>query len=417
MLGVVDTAIGRVGVELIPAVGLAEWLGGAHTTGGGVEKLESGLRGLAAADIPIIEPLPGAIVEGRVDLEVQVARPAQLTQDGGDTAGAVHILDVVSAVRRHLGQARYAVGDLVDVLEGEVHLALLGGGQCVEDGVGGTTHSHVQCHGIAEGFLGGDGARENGVVFLAVVASAQVHDGAASLLEKIAAGAVGSQRGAIARQGQAERLGEAVHGVGGEHAGAGTTGRAGGFLYPRQPFVGDGIAGRRRDGRNQIRRCVCHAVNDHSLAGLHRSTRYEDGGDVQTQRGIQHARGYLVAVGDAHQGIGSVGIDHVLDRIGDDLSRRQGIEHAAVAHGDAIVNSNGVELLRHAAGFADGIGHDVADVLEVDVAGNELGKGVGDGNDRLAEVTLLGAGRAPQRAGTRCLAANGGDFRAERVHG
>ena len=88
-----------------------------------------------------------------------------------------------------------------------------------------------------------------------------------------------------------------------------------------------------------------------------------------------------------------------------------------MAHGDAIVNGNGVELLRHAAGFADGIGHDVADVFEVDVAGDELGKGVGDGNDRLAKVALLGAGSAPQRARTGCLTANGGDFRAERVHG
>jgi hypothetical protein len=36
--------------------------------------------------------------------------------------------------------------------------------------------------------------------------------------------------------------------------------------------------------------------------------------DVQPQRGQQHAGGDLVAVGDADQRVGAVGVDHVLDR-------------------------------------------------------------------------------------------------------
>ena len=37
-------------------------------------------------------------------------------------------------------------------------------------------------------------------------------------------------------------------------------------------------------------------------------------------------------------------------------------------------------------------------VFQVDMAGNELGEGVGDRDDRLVEVTVLHAGSAPQRA-------------------
>ena len=50
----------------------------------------------------------------------------------------------------------------------------------------------------------------------------------------------------------------------------------------------------------------------------------------------------------------------------------------------------------------------LAEVLEVDVAGDELGERVGDGDDGLAEVAVLHAGGAPQAAGAGHVAAVGG---------
>ena len=328
----------------------------------------------------------------------------------------MYVLDVVRAVGGHLGQTRHAVGDLVDVLESEVHLALLRRSEGVEDGVGGPTHGHIEGHGVGEGFLGGNRAREYRVIFLAVVALAHVNNGAARLLKEATAEGVGGQGGAVAWQSQAEGFGQAVHGVGGKHAGAGTTGGAGGFLDLSEALVGDGLACRRRDGRNQIRRCMRHAIDDDGFAGLHRAAGDEDGGDVETQRSVEHARGDLVAVGDTHEGVGSMRVSHVLDGIGDNLTRGQGIEHAAVAHGNAIVNGDGVELLGYATRFAHSIGHDVTDVLQMDVTRHELSIGVGNGDDRLAKIGVFGAGGSPEGAGTGCLAANGGDFRAQRVH-
>jgi hypothetical protein len=52
--------------------------------------------------------------------------------------------------------------------------------------------------------------------------------------------------------------------------------------------------------------------------------------------------------------------------------------------------------------------HQLAEVLEVHVAGHELGEGVGDRDDRLAEVAILHAGGAPQGAGAGHVAAVGG---------
>ena len=66
-----------------------------------------------------------------------------------------------------------------------------------------------------------------------------------------------------------------------------------------------------------------NAIDHDGLAGLHRPAGDEDSGDIQAHRGIEHARGDLIAVGDADEGIGSMRIGHVLDGIGDDLARGQ----------------------------------------------------------------------------------------------
>jgi len=52
--------------------------------------------------------------------------------------------------------------------------------------------------------------------------------------------------------------------------------------------------------------------------------------------------------------------------------RGQRIEHAAMAHGDAVIDRDGVELLGHATGRLDLARDQLAQVLEVDVARHEL---------------------------------------------
>jgi hypothetical protein len=70
-----------------------------------------------------------------------------------------------------------------------------------------------------------------------------------------------------------------------------------------------------------------------------------------------------------------------------------------VAHRDPVVDRDRGELARHVARRADRRGDDLADRLQVGVAGDELGVGVGDRDDRLAEVLALDAGGAQQRPG------------------
>ena len=171
-------------------------------------------------------------------------------------------------------------------------------------------------------------------------------------------------------------------------------------------LVGVLVVGGHHHGVDQVERL--QLAFHQRLAGLHRPARDEDGGDVQPHRGVQHAGRDLVAVGDADHGVGAMAVDHVFDGVGDDFARRQRIEHAVMAHGDAVVDRDRVELLGDAAGGLDLARDELAEVLQVDVARHELRERVHHRDDRLAEIAVLHAGGAPEPAGAGHVAAMGG---------
>ena len=223
----------------------------------------------------------------------------------------------------------------------------------------------------------------------------------ARALEQLLAVRVRRDHRTVARQREAQRFRQAVHRVGREHARAGAAGRARRFLELGEPLVRHrGI----RRGDHRVDEVEPGDVGGLPVgpddAGLHRAAGHEHGGDVQPERGHQHARSDLVTVGDAHQGVGAVGVDHVLDRVGDQFAARQGVQHAAVAHGDAVVDRDRVELAGHRTGLVHGVGHDLPYLAQVHVPGHELGEAVGDRDDRLAEILAGNSGGAQQRPGT-----------------
>ncbi len=153
------------------------------------------------------------------------------------------------------------------------------------------------------------------------------------------------------------------------------------------------------------------------LAGLHRAAGNEDHRNINAHGCHQHAGGDLVAIGDAHHGVGAVSVYHVFNGIGDDVAAGQAIEHAVVTHGDAIVNGDGIELLGDTAGLLNLPSDQLPQVFQVDVAGNELSEGVHHRNDGLLEVFILHPGGAPQCACAGHIAARGGGTGAILRHG
>ena len=105
-----------------------------------------------------------------------------------------------------------------------------------------------------------------------------------------------------------------------------------------------------------------------------------------------------------------MGVDHVFHAVGDDFPARQAIEHAAVSHGDPVVDGDGVELLGDAARLFDLAGDHLTQVLQVNVARDELSEGIDDGDNRFAEVLVGHARGAPKTARAGHVAAVGGGF-------
>jgi hypothetical protein len=94
--------------------------------------------------------------------------------------------------------------------------------------------------------------------------------------------------------------------------------------------------------------------------------------------------------------------------VGDEIARRQRIEHAVMAHGDAVIDGDRVEFLGDTAGRLDLARHQLAEVLQMNVTRHELGEGIDHRDDRLAEVAVLHAGGAPEAARAGHVAAMGG---------
>ena len=87
-----------------------------------------------------------------------------------------------------------------------------------------------------------------------------------------------------------------------------------------------------------------------------------------------------------------------------------------MAHRDAVIDGDGVEFLRHTASRLDLARHKLAQILQMDMAGHVLGEGIGNGDDRLAEIAVFHAGGAPQAASAGHVAAMGCCARAVSRH-
>ena len=92
-------------------------------------------------------------------------------------------------------------------------------------------------------------------------------------------------------------------------------------------------------------------------------------------------------------------VHHIFYAVGDDVAGRKGIQHPVVPHGNAVIDCNRIEFGREAAQFLNLGLDDLARLVEVGVAGNELGEGIGDGDHGLAELLPLHPVRHPKRTG------------------
>ena len=110
---------------------------------------------------------------------------------------------------------------------------------------------------------------------------------------------------------------------------------------------------------------VRDAVDDDRLAGLHRPAGDEHGRDVQPHARRSACPGVILSQLEMHTSASAqCALTMYSTAVGDDLADGQRVEHAAVAHRDAVVDGDRVELARRRRRpRATALGDDVADVL------------------------------------------------------
>ncbi len=138
------------------------------------------------------------------------------------------------------------------------------------------------------------------------------------------------------------------HGVRGVHAAARALARADRPLDGVDVLTRHQAARARADRLERVDDRDVHlgAVGQLGLAGQDRAGVEEHAGEVEPRGRHQHARQRLVAAGQQHRAVETLGLHDGLDAVGDHLARHQREVHALVAHRDAVGHRDGAELHR-----------------------------------------------------------------------
>lgn len=256
----------------------------------------------------------------------------------------------------------------VDVGHLKVDSAFVGHSQEVQHRIGGTTHGNIEGHGVEEGCTDSYAAWQDTIVALFVILISVLYDESGCVAEELYPIGMGGQDCSVTGERETDSLGQAVHRVCREHsrtAAAAGTGAAldAGYLLIAYRSVG------RLDHR-----CDEVGILTVVLVRLHGTARNKHGGNVQPHGGHEHTGCYLVAVADAHHGVGLVRIDHIFDAVGYQVARGKRIEHSVVPHGDTIVDGYCIELGSKTAKFFNLGFNNLAYLVQMHMARNKLGE-------------------------------------------
>lgn len=260
------------------------------------------------------------------------AQLGQFLHDGRNPAGFVQVYHMVGAAGTELGQVGRLVGNLVEEGQRQADARFVGNGRQVQGRVGAAADGHIHGDGVFKGVQGHDIAGQDLLLD-------KPYDGFAGLFGQTGpVSLVGGRNSAVSRQAHAEDLCQAVHGVGGEQAGAGTAARTGTLLDVGQFGFVD-LAGFETAG------CLKGLGNGDVLAIVparkHGAPTAKYGGNVDTQSRHEHARHDFIAVRNHDHAIEGVAVDQGFNAVRNELAAGQGIFHALVTHGDSIANADG----------------------------------------------------------------------------
>ena len=360
-----------------------------QTAGGGVGVLD-GADGLIVQDAGTLDVLAQRFAGDGGNIQIQQALLGQLGLHGGDAACGVEVGHVSRTGGSQMAEVRGLGADLVEELQVDGDPGLVGDGQQVQHGVGGAAQRHITGERVADGALVDDLAGSDALID-------HLHDGHTGVLGQLQTLRVDRRDGAVAGQGDADGLAQAVHAVGGVHAGAASAAGAAVAGAVFQLRVGDHTGLVSAHGLEHLGEADLFAAVG---AGQHRAAGADHGGHVHADGSHDHAGHDLVAVGHEDQAVQLVGHEHGLDAVADELAGGEGILHAHMAHGDAVADTNGRDEDGRTACHLDTGLDCIGDLIQIHVAGHDLAVGA-DHADEGALQLFGGVAQGVKQAAVR----------------
>ena len=267
----------------------------------------------------------------------------------------------------------------------------MGDGGHMQGHVGRAAHAQTHPHGQLQHLLGHD-------VPGADILLHQTYDGfAAEFGYPVFLAADGVGAGA-ARKGEAQGLRHHRHGVGRAHHGAGAGGGGHEPLHVLIFLAGELSTGELTGHLLELVGGVGAALVD---GGHHGAAGDNDRGQVDPQGRHQHGGHDLVTAADEHQTVQLVAGGVHVDGVGDDLPAGQHAAHTHVALGEAVADGDGVDLEGDAPRLQNAVPHQLAQPVQMDVAGVHLVIGVDDADEGLGQVLIVQP-HAPQMGPGAC---------------
>ena len=284
----------------------------------------------------------------------------------------------VAAAGLEITDHRHPLTNPFEVIDAQSNAGGAGNGQQVQHRIGGATHRHDHADGVLKGFLG-EQIQGADVGFHGL----HQHLGGASGTVGLFL-VLGSHRGAVG-EAETHRFDGGTHGVGGEHAAATASPRAGIFLNCGELLFVDLAAGQLAD---RFKSAHHREITAAQLARLDRAAVDEHRRDVHPCHREHGAGHVLVAATNGQHPIHALAIAGSFDGVSDHFTAHQGVLHPFGTHGDSITHGDGSEHLWHASGLPGRFLSSFGQVVQPHIAGGDGAVAVGDAQDGLAEIAV-----------------------------
>ena len=288
--------------------------------------------------------------------------------------------------------------DLADLVEAEGQAGLVGQRRQMQRGVGRSAGGRDNGRAVFQRFSRHDLARQRAAPLQ------HLHHEPPGLARDLCPLGIHAGDHRDVGHGQADRLGNHGHGVGGELSGTSADRRQAIALDARQRRLVDFAGHETADGLVGIQHRQGSSLEP---SGQRAAAIDENRWHVAADHPHHHAGKRLVTTAEPDQGIVGEAVDDGFDRIRDQFARKQRELHALVIHADAVGDRNGGEFPRRAAGLGDaGLGGINLEIVG-HVAGRLLALHADDADHRLRHRRIVEPHRPHEGAVRRTIEAIG----------